>query len=128
MEETLKITFEIGGEKIIIETDTNSLESSIEKVKKIGKLILNDAKSKTADTGEAPVRRGRKPGRKKLLTEPAAETTTERKKPGPKPGSKRKKSTPVTTGRAKKTSTSRSKKNERSGKEEAELVTAESVL
>ncbi len=130
MEETLKITFEIGGEKIIIETDAASLESSIEKVKKIGKFILSDSKSKTKtiDTGEIPARRGRKPGRKKLLTESAAEATTERKKPGPKPGSKRKKSASVAAGRPKKASSARAKKNDRSGKENPEAAMAENIL
>ncbi len=111
MEETLKITFEIGGEKIIIETDATSIDSSIEKVKKIGKFILKDAKSSpkaTEQAVETPVRRGRKPGPKKLSAETSAGAVTERKKPGPKPGSKRKTSA---TAKAKKTSRSSLKEN-----------------
>lgn len=134
MEETLKITFEIGGEKIIIETDASSLESSIEKVKKIGKLILNDSKTKSkpqvqsAEIAEGAAKRGRKPGRKKLLTESVAEASTERKKPGPKPGSKRKKNTSGSVGRPKKISSTATKKSNRSGKEKSEPAIAETAL
>lgn len=90
--ELLKITFEISGEKIIVESDLKSLDSSIEKVKSIAKTILKENKKNGIGTDETSAsevktkKRGRKPGSKNkrrtaiAASKPAAKA--EKKVPG----------------------------------------------
>lgn len=87
MDKKLKITFEIGEEKIIVETDADTIsaiDSSIEKVKSIAKLLVKDSKI-TAKSNSKP---GPKPKNRKPAQ--AVVGTIERKKPGPKSGRKAK--------------------------------------